>query len=318
MDSQLLLEHRLRNNLQQTALLVVLAALMGYLAWVVGGEPFLWGTLVGVVALFLANPVGSPRLVLGLYGARPISPADAPRLYAILDELARRGGLERLPRLYWLPTPVMSAFTTGHRSDAAIALSDGILRRLSLRELAGVLAHETSHVVNGDLRVMAFADTVSRITSLLGLLGQVLLLVSIPMLVLGLASPPFGAILALLFGPSLSALAQLALSRNREYEADRMAAELSGDPVGLACALERLESYQGRLWEQLLLPGRRLPDPSLLRTHPPTADRVRRLLELVSRSPWPDDGRRRGDAPIHPIPGAGNRGPRWHLSGLWY
>ncbi len=216
----------------------------------------------------------------------------------------------------------MNAFATGRRSDAAIVLSDGLLRHLNLRELAGVLAHEVSHVANGDIQVMSFADTVSRITGLLGLLGQVLLVASIPLLLLGLEVPPLGALLVLLAGPTLSALAQLALSRNREYEADRSAAELSGDPAGLASALDKLERYQARFWEQMLLPGRALPDPSLLRSHSPTEERITRLLELERPLP-------RLDPALHLSGGAGRetpvplaysepRPPRWHVGGLWY
>ena len=170
-------------------------------------------------------------------------------------------------------------------------------------------------MANGDIRVMGFADTVSRITGLLGLLGQVLLVVSLPLLVLGLETPPLGALLVLLAGPTLSALAQLALSRNREYEADRTAAELSGDPAGLASALEKLERYQGRFWEQVMLPGRRLPDPSLLRTHPPTEERIARLLELVPPSPRLGLMGRSGLALFKDPP---PRPPRWHVGGLWY
>lgn len=315
MNRQRLRSHKLRNDLQQAGLLAVLALLLGYLAWVVGGAPFAWGTLMGVALLYWINPVASPRLMLGLYGARPLSSREAPRLYAILRELAARAGLPHLPRLYYLPTRVMNAFATGRREDASIVLSDGLLRRLELRELAGVLAHEVSHVANGDIQVMSFADTVSRITGLLGLLGQILLVASIPLLVLGLETPPLGALLVLLAGPTLSALVQLALSRNREYEADRSAAELSGDPAGLASALEKLERYQGRFWEQLMLPGRGLPDPSLLRTHPSTEERVARLLDLVPAGSRLVLGREPGrQGPGYLSPGA----PRWHIGGLWY
>ena len=318
MDRQLLREHKLKNDLQQLGLLALLALLLGYLAWVVGGPPFAWGTLIGVALLYLVNPVASPRLVLGMYGARGLSRREVPRLYGILEELTERAGLERLPRLYYLPTRVMNAFATGRRQDAAIVLSDGLLRRLSLRELAGVLAHEVSHIANGDIQVMSFADTVSRITGLLGLLGQVLLVVSIPLVLLGLETLPLGALLVLLAGPTVSALAQLALSRNREYEADRSAAELSGDPAGLASALKKLERYQGRFWEQMMLPGRSLPDPSLLRTHPPTEERVARLLDLV---PARADTRligRTGREMLPPFERSPRTPPRWHVGGLWY
>ena len=318
MDRQRLRSHKLKNDLQQLGLLVLLAMVLGYLAWVVGGAPFAWGSLIGVGLLSLINPVASPRLVLGMYGARGLSRREAPRVYALLEALTERAGLERLPRLYYLPTRVMNAFATGRPEDAAIVLSDGLLRRLDLRELAGVLAHEVSHIANGDIQIMSFADTVSRITGLLGLLGQALLLLSIPLLILGLETPPLGALLVLLAGPTLSALVQLALSRNREYEADRSAAELSGDPAGLASALAMLERYQGRFWEQLMLPGRGLPDPSLLRTHPPTEERIARLLELVP--PRPPLGLVEG-AGAQAVPVVGTcsiRPPRWHSGGLWY
>lgn len=322
MDRQRLREHKLRNDLQQLGLLALLALLLGYIAWVVGGAPFAWGTLLGVALLYVINPMASSRLVLGLYGARPLSSIEAPRLYGILERLAARAGLKALPRLYYLPTRVMNAFATGRRNDAAIVLSDGLLRRLNLRELTGVLAHEVSHVANGDIQVMSFADTVSRITGLLGLLGQVLLVVSIPLVILGLETPPLGALLVLLVGPTLSALVQLALSRNREYEADRSAAELSGDPAGLASALDKLERYQGRFWEQMMLPGRRLPDPSLLRSHPPTEERILRLLELEPSLPPTDPrldlfGSLGRETPL-PLILAAPRPPRWHLGGLWY
>ena len=321
MDRRRLIEHKVRNGLQQLGLLGLLALLLGYLAWVVGGESFLWGTLLGVGLLWLINPVASPRLLVRLYGAIPLSPRDMPGLYAIVEALAECAGLERLPRLYYLPSRLMNAFATGRRDDAAIVLSDGLLRRLERRELIGVLAHELAHVANGDIQVMTFADTLSRITSLLALLGQILLLLSIPALLLGLATPPLLALLVLLAAPTLSALVQLALSRNREYEADRSAAELSGDPLGLASALDKLERQQGSFWEQMMLPGRHLPDPSLLRTHPPTQERIARLMELVPEElpsrvlAWPLDDPRE----LLALLGRGIEGaPRWHITGLWH
>ncbi|MEA3276481.1 MAG: zinc metalloprotease HtpX [Pseudomonadota bacterium] len=322
MNDERLLAHKLRNDLQTALLVGMLALLCTYLAWFIGGAMLAWGALIAVAVLFLLNPAASPRLVMSLYRGRPVGLDEAPRLYAIVRELSRRAGLERLPILYYMPTRMLNAFTSGGRSDAAIAVSDGLLRRLELRELAGVLAHEISHVANGDTRVMAFADLVSRLTGLLSLLGQVLLLVSLPLWLLGGMDIPWVPIAVLLFAPTLSALTQLALSRSREYEADRSAAELCGDPEGLASALEKLEYFQGSLWEQLVMPGYRIPAPSLLRTHPPTAERVRRLMELKTRERLP-----------RPVPGLsllgsvappeflGDRqpgGPRWHISGLWY
>jgi heat shock protein HtpX len=322
MDEQRSVSHKLRNNLQTALLIAALSVLFAYLAWFIGGPVLAWAAFIGVVVLAMNNPIASPRLLMSLYRARPIRQAQAPRLYAIVHELSRRAGLERLPVLFLVPTRLMNAFTTGDRQDAAIAVSDGLLRRMELRELTGVLAHEISHVANGDIRVMAFADLVSRVTGMLSLFGQILLLISLPLWLLSAADIPWLPILLLLFAPTLSALVQLALSRSREYEADRNAAELSGDPEGLASALRKLEYQQAGLWERLFMPTRRIPEPSMLRSHPPTEERVRRLLELRDRESLP--------RPLPELwePSAWDRfgllaerlplGPRWHISGLWY
>jgi heat shock protein HtpX len=322
MDEQRSISHKLRNNLQTALLIAALALLVAYLAWFIGGPVLAWAALLGVVVLAVNNPIASPRLLMSLYRARPIRHAEAPRLYAIVHELSHRAGLERLPVLYLVPTRLMNAFTTGDRQDAAIAVSDGLLRRMDLRELTGVLAHEISHVANGDIRVMTFADLVSRVTGMLSLFGQILLLISLPLWLLSTADIPWLPILLLLFAPTLSALVQLALSRSREYEADRSAAELSGDPEGLAAALQKLEYQQGGLWERLFMPTQRIPEPSMLRSHPPTEERVHRLLDLRDReslprplpelwepSPWDRLGLLAKRLPL---------GPRWHISGLWY
>jgi heat shock protein HtpX len=321
MNEERLRAHKLRNNLQTVALVGTLGGLCAYLAWFIGGPLFAWGAAAGVLVLYLANPAVSPPLLMSLYRARPVAPAEAPRLHAILLELGRRAGLERPPSLYYVPTRLMNAFTAGTRSEAAVAVSDGLLRRLDLRELAGVLAHEVSHIANGDTRVMALADLVTRITGLLSLIGQFLLLVSLPLWLFTDVDIPWFPLLALLFAPTVSALVQLALSRSREYEADRSAVELSGDAQGLASALQKLERSQSGLWERLALPGQRIPDPSLLRTHPPTDERVRRLLELSTREPLPRPVSDWSPPPRDPLAFLEDRlplPPRWHVSGLWY
>lgn len=321
MNRERLLAHKLRNNLQSALLVATLALLCAYLAAILGGPTLAYLASIAVVALFFRNPAVSPRLVMGLYRGRPLAPTEAPRLYAILRELSRRAGLRWMPVLYLVPTRLLNAFTTGGPGDAAIALSDGLLRHMDLREIAGVLAHEVSHIANGDIRVMAFADLVSRITGLLSLAGQVLLLVSLPAWLVTDMEIPWIPILVLLAAPFVSAMVQLALSRNREYEADRSAAQLSGDPEGLASALTKLAYYQRTPWEQLFLPGRRVPDPSILRTHPPTEERVRRLLDLRDRVALPPAPREVYLTPAESFDFLGDRlplRPRWHIGGLWY
>ena len=182
----------------------------------------------------------------------------------------------------------------------------------------GVLAHEISHIRNNDLWVMGLADAVRRFTRLLSWMGQLLLLLNLPMLGLGGDTFPWLLVLLLIGAPILSFLLQLALSRTREYDADLDAATLTGNPRGLANALAKMERLEGTWLERLLLSGRRRPQRSVFRTHPNTADRIRRLLELESR---PRPARAwRGNGWEHTYPTgsrppviAVGRGQRWRV-----
>ena len=142
----------------------------------------------------------------------------------------------------------LNAFATGSPDNAVIGITEGLLRRLSLRELAGVLAHELSHVRNNDLSVMSLADTMTRFTQVLSYLAVILAIFNLPAWLLGDADMPFAALLLLYLAPTIGSLLQLGLSRTREYDADLEAAELTGDPRGLASALDKLERYQGQFW----------------------------------------------------------------------
>lgn len=316
MNHSRLRAHKLTNLLHSLLLLGGMALLLALLGWTLAGFPgVVWAMLLGTLALAL-GPTLSPQVILRLYGARRILPGQAPELQALLAELAGRAALPATPQLYYVPSRVMNAFAVGRPDRAAIAVTDGLLRGLSFRELAGVLAHEMSHVRNNDMWVMGLADVVSRVTGVLSMTGQLLLLVNLPFLLLGEVAVPWLAVLLLIFAPTLSALMQLALSRAREYDADLDAARLTRDPRGLASALARLERQSTGWFEQILLPGRRIPDPSLLRTHPQTEERIRRLLSLASEeTPW----RVPRQAPLDTGDlGPARHGPRWHLTGLWY
>ena len=122
----------------------------------------------------------------------------------------------------------------------------------------------------------------SRLVSIASWLGQFLLLLNLPLIFAGAVYVPWHIVALLIFAPTLMALVQLGLSRTREYDADRAAAELTGDPEGLMRALSKLERRVGRFWEEIFLPGRRIPEPSLLRTHPSTESRIARLRELTA------------------------------------
>jgi len=179
-----------------------------------------------------------------------------------------------------------------------------------------VLAHEVSHIRNNDMLVMSIADLISRLTSLLSLFGQFLLLLNLPLILLTNVSINWFAIFLLVFAPNLSSLAQLGLSRVREYNADLGAARLTADPRGLASALVKIGQYSGSFFEKIMMPSRRIPVPSLLRTHPLTEDRVQRLMALDPAAIPPSEP--------HDLSyninsrDVVNHKPRWHINGLWH
>ncbi len=318
MDKAQLRRHQHDNLIQSLLLLLSMTGILGLLGFTLFGlEGLFWAALIGVITL-IVGPSISPALVMRLYQARPIPPNAARDLHLIMGELARRSDVQP-PKLYYIPSCMLNAFAVGTRDQAAIALTDGLLRTLSLRELAGVLAHEVSHVRHNDMRVMGFADVVSRITTVLSQIGLLLILIMLPLALFGMAHVSLLGLLILIAAPHINNLLQLALSRTREYDADLGAVELTGDPNGLASALGKLERYQGGWLESPFLPGRRIPDPAALRTHPPTQERIQRLLSLAPtprRAPWlVTIGPRMS---LTGLPTTTLRRPRWHLSGLWH
>ncbi len=268
--------HNFRNTLHTVLLIAGTGLIMGVLAYTMFG----W---VGLLAAILLGAFGiaglgqvSPKMVLGLYKARALLQHEAAELHLIVDELARRAELPAVPTLHYVPTKMMNAFAVGRAEESAIAVTDGLLRAMNMRQITGILAHEIAHIKSGDLKVMGLADVLNRITSILSNIG----LIGIPLVLgTGLNVPILG--LGLMIGaPTLGGLLQLGLSRAREYDADLDGAILTGDPEGLASALAVLEAQQGGKWEGLVLPGSRMPQPSLLRTHPKTADRIAKLKAL--------------------------------------
>lgn len=210
---------------------------------------------------------------------------------------------------------MLNAFAVGRPPDAAIAVTDGLLRALSLREIAGVLAHEISHIRNNDLVVMSLADVIAQLTRIMAIGGMLLLLITVPAWLAAYDGFPWLLISVLMLAPTFGSLLQLALSRAREYDADLDAAGLTGDPVGLAAALAKMERLQGGFVERIMLPGPRIPDPSLLRTHPPIEKRISRLLSL-SPSEGAISTARPIDVPLE-YPVVAPR-PRRRMSGMWY
>ncbi len=285
----------------------------------------LWGPLgiIGAVALsaFLIYSVSraSPKMLLKMYKAKPLGRRDLPELQDLFDQLVNRAELEHTPTLYYVPSKMLNAFATGRDEQAVVAVTHGLLQHMNNREIAGVLAHELAHIKHEDVWVMGLADVFSRLTNTMGQIGQFMLLFSLGSVLLG-GSAPFGwlGVGVLLLAPMGSTLLQLALSRTREYEADLGAIRITGDPAGLASALQKVEKAK-KGWLQAVMPGRKIPEPAMLRTHPPTDDRIEKLMALTRDS----ETREAFNIPepaVNPPRGYEVRKrPRWHVtSGLWY
>lgn len=318
MKQEVVVNHDFRNWLHTVLLLGSMLALLALLGWLVAGQTgIIWAVILGGILVLFGQQV-SPQLVLRMYRARPLTAAEAPQLYQIMAELAQRAQLPFVPVLYYVPSRMLNAFAVGNRRNAAIGLTDGLLRGLNLRELTGVLAHEMSHIRNNDMRSMSVADVISRVTNLFSTFGKFLLLVNLPLIFMGSAPISWWAILLLIVAPFISGLLQLALSRTREFDADLDAIQLTHDPVGLMNALQKLEYYSTNIWQQVLFPGRGVPDPSIFRTHPHTKDRLARLQELNPQQYQPVA--MPAQAPFA-LPGNYTqitRQPGWRMMNLWY
>ncbi|BAL25300.1 zinc metalloprotease HtpX [Azoarcus sp. KH32C] len=312
--------HAWANRLQTLLLVLTLLGISALGGALLLGEDGMWIALGASLLTLVLEPAATGQLTLRLYGASPMARSTAPGLWLLMERISKRAALPSVPRLYYVPSPIINAFAVGRRRNSAIAVTDGLLRSLADREIAGVLAHETAHIAHDDLRVMGLADYVSRLTGLFALLGQLMLLLSLPSLVSGTIDINWVLLALLVLSPHLALLAQLGLSRVREFDADRAAASFTGDPEGLASALAHIERVS-RSWRMILMPGWGNPEPSWLRTHPATEDRITRLLEL-SRTEFSRDetemsshhARRHADA----FPAPRHNRPRWRPGGFWW
>ena len=201
-------------------LLASMVLLLGLLGWIFAGPSGIrWVVIITVISLII-GPQLSHKVILRWYAAKPLSPQQAPDLYAALRELAQRANLPRTPTIYYVPTKMLNAFTTGSPDNAAIAITDGLLNTLNKRELNSVIAHEVAHLKNNDLWIMNLSDTISRTTSFFSMSGQFLLFFNLPLLLASGHHVSWVGILVLIFAPTIGVLLQLALSRTREFDAD--------------------------------------------------------------------------------------------------
>lgn len=282
------------NLFRTTLLLTVLTGLLLVAGQLLGGQTGMMFALVLAVVMNFGAYWFSDKIVLSMYGAQEVGPHDAPELYGIVQELARRGNLP-MPRVYVIHNDTPNAFATGRSPEhAAVAATTGILRILSREELAGVMAHELAHVQHRDTLISAIAATIAGAISMLANMAQWAL-------IFGMGrqngqengGSVLGTLVMMLLAPIAAALIQMAVSRTREYAADARGAALCGNPLWLANALRKLELGNRRipmhqaesnpatahLFIVNPLQGNSLAN--LFSTHPPIEERVRRLEEMA-------------------------------------
>ena len=283
MPQQTIDRNQFVNHLHSVLLLIAMAGVLGLTGFLLLGP---WGLIAALGILMFGiffSGRASAAVLLRMYKASPISYDQAPQLVELFDELCRRAGLKESPHLFYIPSRLPNAFAVGTGKSASVAVTDGLLRMMNSRELAGVLAHEIAHVVNGDIRVMTTADAITRTTSMISRMGLFAIVFSFGGMMFSSNTLNFllGGLM-MFFAPTLVIMLQLAVSRTREFNADLGSAELTHDPAGLASALSKLDRPKPKgLLGRIFNPGHRRKEPSMLRTHPPTEERVERLMELV-------------------------------------
>jgi heat shock protein HtpX len=263
-------------NHQSSALAILaMMLLLAVCGWIVGGTEGIHRALMGIAPRPGGLPV-SRQTMHRWFGARLLSPAEAPELFGILAGVCSRARLPRLPDLYCLAAPGdMNAYALGGPEGAAIVLTEGLLRGMTRDEVAGILAHEVAHIRNNDARTMNWADALRRAIDWTALAGLASLRTrGYPGAMTG--SRPLAALLSA--APALGQLLGLALSRARELDADATALELTGDWRSLIDALSKLERHHGGFSDGSAFHD----DPMrLLRSHPATSERVGTLLSLA-------------------------------------
>jgi heat shock protein HtpX len=282
-----------RNTVFIIALFVIIIGLLGLFAdfYFGGGYTIFIGTLIGTTVYTLVQYFAAGSQALAMSGAHPITKNDNPRLYRIVENLAITEGLP-MPRVYLIDDPAPNAFATGRDpKHASVAATTGLLELMDDRELAGVMAHEIGHVKNYDIRV---STIVFGLVVAVGFIADLLFRIAFwggsrnrngnpIMLVLGLA--------AMIIAPLVAAVVQAAVSRQREYLADATGVLTTRDPEALASALQKLGDFARPMKRQnSTMAHLYISDPMkpgivdrMFQTHPPIADRVKRIIENSNR-----------------------------------
>ena len=277
------------NLLKTAVLMAAITALFMLIGAYIGGRQGMTVALLVAVGMNFFSYWFSDKLVLRMYNAREVDESTAPQFYRTIQELAAQAGLP-MPRVYLIEEDAPNAFATGRDPQhAAVAATTGILRVLTDRELRGVMGHELAHVLHRDILISTITATMA---------GAISMLANFAMFFGGRDSEgrpanPIAGLLVALLAPLAAGLIQMAISRAREFEADRGGAEISGDPRALASALEKIHRYaegiplevaeRNPATAQMMiinpLSGGGLR--GLFSTHPSTEERIERLLEMA-------------------------------------
>ncbi|MCE1162134.1 MAG: zinc metalloprotease HtpX [Thiomonas sp.] len=277
-------------NVMKTAILMAaITALFVVIGSMLGGRQGMMLALLFALGMNFFSYWFSDKMVLKMYNAQEVDASSAPQFYAMVQELAQRAGLP-MPRVYLIQEDAPNAFATGRNPEhAAVAATTGILRVLSARELRGVMAHELAHVKHRDILISTISATMA---------GAISALANFAMFFGGRDSEgrpanPIASIAVAILAPLAASLIQMAISRAREFEADRGGAEISGDPAALASALQKIEAYARGVPFQaaeahpataqmmILNPLHGGGIAKLFSTHPATEERVARLMQMA-------------------------------------
>ena len=277
-----------RNSLRTVFLMTLAAVLFMLVGQVLGGSTGLVIAFVFAMVMNFFSYWKSDKMVLRMYDAQPVDRSSHPQLYGMVEELARKADLP-MPSVYIIPQKQPNAFATGRNPEnAAVAVTEGIMQALNEDELRAVIAHELAHIQNRDILTQTIVTTV---VSALTMLAQFAYFIPIGGSDRG--SNPFVALIVLITAPIAATMLQAAISRTREYEADRVGAEICGQPGKLASALQRIEKAAEQIPMNVSDTAMRSTSHmfpvnpfsggsfmSLFSTHPDTEDRVERLMHM--------------------------------------
>ncbi|MEK6531233.1 MAG: zinc metalloprotease HtpX [Deltaproteobacteria bacterium] len=282
------------NYLKTAALLAVLSALLVFFGSALGGRQ---GAIMALVFAGLMNFISywfSDKIVLAMFRAKKVDEASAPELHSSIRDLTMKAGMP-MPKVYIMENDTPNAFATGRNPEhGAVAVTTGIMKLLTKEELKGVLAHELSHIRNRDILISTIAATIAGAISYLSHIAYYAAIFG------GRSSRdddrggnPIALIVMMVVAPVAAMVVQLAISRGREYAADSGGAGMLGNPLPLAEALKKLEYYNKRIPMRLsngsaahMFIVSPLSGGSLLKlfsTHPPVAERVKRLEAMVGQ-----------------------------------